>query len=149
MNNSDTEYSYVNTNVIEAPESDYLYIQPSQIKNAGNGLFTAMEIYEDEIISLFKGEIINNQEATIRAKQGNDRYFINLLDDTILDSMHTDCYAKYANDAEGLSTSSKFKNNTTITLDEGYNVCIKASRNIEPGEELFCGYGESYWEKHS
>ena len=149
MNNSDTKDSYVNTNAIEAPESDYLYIQPSQIKNAGNGLFTAMEIYEDEIISLFKGEIINNQEAAIRAKQGNDRYFINLLDDTILDSMHTDCYAKYANDAEGLSTSSKFKNNTTITLDEDYNVCIKASRNIEPGEELFCGYGESYWEKHS
>jgi len=149
LNNSDTEDSYVSTNAIEAPESDYLYIQPSQIKNAGNGLFTAMEIFEGEIISLFKGEIINNEEAKLRAEQNNDRYFINLLDDTILDSMHTDCYAKYANDAEGLCTSSKFKNNTTITLDEDYNVCIKASRNIEPGEELFCGYGESYWEKHS
>ncbi|WP_246284996.1 SET domain-containing protein-lysine N-methyltransferase [Winogradskyella wichelsiae] len=149
MNNTDIEDSYVNTNAIEAPESDYLYIQPSQIKNAGNGLFTAMEIYEDEIISLFKGEIINNDEAKLRAEQNNDKYFINLLDDTIMDSMHTDCYAKYANDAEGLSTSSKFKNNTTITLDEDHNVCIKASRNIEPGEELFCGYGESYWEKHS
>lgn len=148
MNKSKTKDLYINTNTIEAPESDYLYIQPSQIKNAGNGLFTAMEIYEDEIISLFKGEVISNQEAKTRAEQNKDQYFINLLDSTIMDSMHTDCFAKYANDAEGLSSHSNLKNNVIITLDDDSNVCIKASRNIEPGEELFCSYGKSYWEKH-
>lgn len=147
MIDSNTEDHYTSTNTIEAPESDYLFIQPSQIKNAGKGLFTAIDIYEDEIISLFKGEIIDNKEAAIRAQQNKDRYFINLLDGTIMDSMHTDCYAKYANDAEGLSQNN-FKNNAAITLDDDNNVCIKATKNIDYGEEVFCSYGKPYWKKH-
>ena len=147
MNSSNKEEDYISINIIEAPESDYLYIEASQIKNAGKGLFTAIDIYKDEIISLFKGEIIDNKEAEIRAQQNKDRYFINLLDGTIMDSMHTDCYAKYANDAEGLSESN-FKNNAAITLDDDNNVCIKATKNIEYGEEVFCSYGKPYWKKH-
>jgi len=134
--------------IIESPESDYLYTESSQIKDAGKGLFTAIEIFEHEIISIFKGEIINNEEAKKRAQQNEDLYFINLLDGNIMDSMHTDCYAKYANDAKGL-THSSFKNNAIITLDEDDNVCIKASKNINPGEEIFCSYGKPYWKKHS
>ncbi|WP_299107089.1 SET domain-containing protein [uncultured Winogradskyella sp.] len=148
MSDSNTEDHYTSTNTIEAPESDYLFIQPSQIKNAGKGLFTAIDIYEDEIISLFKGEIIDNKEAAIRSQQNKDRYFINLLDGNIMDSMHTDCYAKYANDAEGLSQNN-FKNNAAITLDDDNNVCIKATKNIDYGEEVFCSYGKPYWKKHS
>lgn len=147
MNDSNTEEHYISTNTIEAPESDYLFIQPSQIKHAGQGLFTAVDIYKDEIISLFKGEIIDNKEAAIRAQQNKDRYFINLLDGNIMDSMYTDCYAKYANDAEGLSQSN-FKNNAAITLDDDKNVCIKAIKDIDYGEEVFCSYGKSYWKKH-
>ena len=147
MNSSNKEEEYISINIIEAPESDYLYIEASQIKNAGKGLFTAIDIYKDEIISLFKGEIIDNKEAETRAQQNKDRYFINLLDGTIMDSMHTDCYAKYANDAEGLSESN-FKNNAAITLDDDNNVCIKATKNIEYGEEVFCSYGKPYWKKH-
>jgi|TARA_R110002050_G_scaffold153931_9_gene281701 hypothetical protein len=148
LSDSNTEDHYTSTNTIEAPESDYLFIQPSQIKNAGKGLFTAIDIYEDEIISLFKGEIIDNKEAAIRSQQNKDRYFINLLDGNIMDSMHTDCYAKYANDAEGLSQNN-FKNNAAITLDDDNNVCIKATKNIDYGEEVFCSYGKPYWKKHS
>ncbi len=148
MNRPNTKDHYIQTNTIEAPESDYLYIKPSQIKNAGKGLFTAIDIYKDEIISLFKGEIITNTEAGKRAQLNADKYFINLLDDSILDSMHTDCYAKYANDAKGLS-SSNFKNNAKITLDDDNNVCVKASKKIKSGEEVFCSYGKRYWKKHS
>ncbi len=147
MKSSNTEDHYIETNSIEALESDYLYIKSSQIKNAGKGLFTAIVIYKDEIISLFKGEVIANKEAKKRAQQNDDKYFINLLDGSILDSMHRDCYAKYANDAEGLSSSS-FKNNAKITLDDDNNVCIKASKKMKSGEEVFCSYGKRYWEKH-
>ncbi len=148
MKSSNTEDHYIETNSIEALESDYLYIKSSQIKNAGKGLFTAIDIYKDEIISLFKGEIIANKEAKKRAQLNDDKYFINLLDGSILDSMHKDCYAKYANDAEGLSRSN-FKNNTKITLDDDNNVCLKASKKIKSGEEVFCSYGKRYWKKHS
>lgn len=132
---------------IEAPESDYLYIQDSQIPNAGKGLFTAIDIYPNEIISLFKGEILTNEEAQKRVSEGNDRYFINMLDGSILDSMNVDCFAKYANDAEAFSKL-EFKNNSKITLDDDDNVCIVATKKIKSQQEIFCSYGAKYWKKH-
>ena len=135
-------------NTIEALESDYLYIKPSQIENAGNGLYTAIDIYKNETISLFKGKIITNKEAEKRVKQHKDRYFINLLDGSIMDSMDVDCFAKYANDAQGLSNNN-FKNNAEITLDDDENVCINAIKAITSGQEIFCSYGKPYWKKHN
>ena len=44
-----------NSNSIEAQETDYLFIKTSQLVNSGNGLFTAITIYKDEVISHFKG----------------------------------------------------------------------------------------------
>lgn len=137
-----------NSNAIEALESDYLYVALSQLPNSGNGLFTAIPIYKDEVISLFKGEILTELQAKLRAKKRNDKYFINMIDGSIMDSMHTKCFAKYANDAEGFSKS-KFKNSSKISLDEDDNVCIIATKNIKIGEEIFCGYGKAYWKKHS
>lgn len=132
---------------IEAPESDYLYIQDSQITNAGKGLFTAIDIYPNEIISLFKGEILTDNEAKKRVSEGKDRYFINMLDGSILDSMNVDCFAKYANDAEAFSKL-EFKNNSKITLDDDDNVCIVATKKIKSQQEIFCSYGVKYWKKH-
>lgn len=146
MNISNTN-SHNQNNTIEAREVDYLYIQPSQINNAGHGLFIAIDIYKNEIITLFKGEIINAEEAEKRINQNKDHYFINLLDGTIMDSHSTDCFAKFANDAKGV-TSSAFKNNAKITLDAANNVCLQATKNIKAGAEIFCSYGKRYWEKH-
>lgn len=53
----------LNDNQINAPESDYLFINHSQISNAGFGLYTAVTIYKDEIISVFKGKILSNEKA--------------------------------------------------------------------------------------
>mgnify|MGYP001549333118 FL=1 len=132
---------------IEAPESDYLYIQDSQITNAGKGLYTAIDIYPNEIISLFKGEILTDKEVQKRVSEGKDRYFINMLDGSILDSMNVDCFAKYANDAEAFSKL-EFKNNSKITLDDDDNVCIVATKKIKSQQEIFCSYGVKYWKKH-
>ncbi|MQP24352.1 SET domain-containing protein-lysine N-methyltransferase [Flavobacterium sp. LMO8] len=135
------------TNSIDAPESDYLYIQDSQISNAGKGLYTAIDIYPNEIISLFKGEILTEKEAQKRVSENNDRYFINRLDGSILDSMNVECFAKYANDAEAF-TKLEFKNNCKIALDEYENICIIATKKIKSGQEIFCSYGKKYWKKH-
>ncbi len=135
-------------NSIEAPESDYLFVGPSQLPNSGNGLFTAIAIYKDEVISIFKGELLTPLQAKLRANKGKDKYFISMPDGSMMDSMYTACFAKYANDAEGF-TKSKFKNSSKITLDEDGNVCIIATRNIKECEEIFCGYGKTYWKKHS
>lgn len=139
------EATYANTVTykIDADEQDYLYVKESQIKAAGKGLFTAIPIYKDEVICLFKGEYLSNEEALKRILIGEDRYFINLLQGGIMDSMHTDCFAKYANDVIGTT----FKTNSKISLDEEDNVCIVATRRIREGEEIFCSYGKQYWKK--
>jgi len=140
------KYSNTITYTIDCPEEDYLYIKDSQIEGAGKGLFTAIKIFKDEIISVFKGEILTSFEIKKRMQNNTDSYFINMVDGSIMDSMHVKCFAKYANDAEGTSRS-VFKNNSKISLDENDNVCIVATKNIKAGEEIFCSYGKQYWSK--
>ncbi|WP_430400873.1 SET domain-containing protein-lysine N-methyltransferase [Flavobacterium sp.] len=135
-------------NYISAPEVDYLYVTTSKLSNAGKGLYSAIQIYKDEIISVFKGEIITDEVAKIRVELNQDQYFINMLDGSIMDSMNVECFAKYANDAEGFA-SSKYKNNSKIALDEENNVCIIATKTIKSEDEIFCSYGKKYWKKHS
>jgi hypothetical protein len=138
------KYSNSTTYKIEAKEQDYLYINESQIPGSGKGLFTAIPIYKDEVISIFKGEILSGIEAQYRAANGKSGYFINLPDGTTLDSMKVKCFAKYANDALGF-VKTKYKINSKITLDENGSVCIVAKKNILVGEEIFCSYGNKYW----
>ncbi|MGB5030556.1 MAG: SET domain-containing protein-lysine N-methyltransferase [Saprospiraceae bacterium] len=132
---------------IEAPESAYLYIAPSQIPSAGHGLYTLIDIYKEEIIAQYKGRILTSDQIKFRVERFRDQYFINLPNGCILDSMNHKCFAKYANDATGKSASS-FKNNAKITLDDEDHVCLIALKNIKSGEEIFCSYGSSYWKKH-
>ena len=132
---------------IDAKETDYLYVKKSQIPNTGNGLYTALPIYENEIISIFKGEILQDKEAEKRAKNGADAYFINMLDGTIMDSMNVKCFAKYANDVVGL-VKTKFIINAIITIDDDENVCLVTTRDIQKDEEIFCSYGNNYWENY-
>ena len=132
---------------IEAPESEYLYLETSQLANAGKGLFTAIKIYKEDIISIFKGEILTETQAELRVKTNKDQYFINMIDGTIMDSMNTECFAKYANDATGFQQK-KFQNNAEIGLDDENNVCLIATKKIKLAEEIFCNYGKRYWKKH-
>jgi SET domain-containing protein len=133
---------------IDCPEEYYLYVKASQIEGAGKGLFTAIKIFKDEIISVFKGELLTATEIKKRIKNNADAYFINMVDGRIMDCMNTGCFAKYANDAKGIGKS-EFKNNSVISLDEQDNVCIVATKTIKAGEEIFCSYGKRYWEKYA
>jgi uncharacterized protein len=131
---------------IDARESDYLYVSGSRIPGAGNGLFTAIPIWKHEIISRFRGKLLSQEEADQRAKAGQNQYFISMPDGSIMDSMNSKCFARYANDAEGrIKTGSGL--NSVITLDDENHVCLVAIRDINAGEEIFCSYGKRYWRK--
>jgi uncharacterized protein len=140
------QYYVESPDKIDLKERDYLYVQTSQIPNSGKGLYTSLPIYTNEIISVFKGKILSDKDAASKAKNGSDRYFINMLDGSIMDSMSVKCFAKYANDAENFIKTG-FSNNSTITLDDDNNICLVAIRDILEGEEIFCSYGSKYWEK--
>ena len=138
--------TFENYDSLDADEEDYLYVDTSQIPNSGKGLFTSIPIEKDEIISKYIGEILSEVEAQKRVDDKNDQYFMNLPSGEVFDCKFTKCFAKYANDAEGLPT--KFRNNSTIAMDDDDNVVLVAKRDIKAGEEIFTGYGRSYWKKH-
>lgn len=131
---------------IELEEKEYLHISTSNIKNAGKGLFTFIDIYKGELISIFKGEILTEKEAKKRAKKNEDSYFITMLDSSTMDSNYVFCYAKYANDCNGISKT-KFKNNSVISINEQGQPCLVATTDIKAGNEIFCSYGKAYWNK--
>lgn len=135
------------SNKIEAEEVDFLYVKPSQISNAGQGLYTAVKIYKDEVIAIYNGEIIGPREVQKRIEQNADQYFITRLDGKILDSKNVECFAKYANDAQALPNK-HLKNNAYIGIGSRNKICLIAKKNIQAGEEIFCSYGASYWRKH-
>lgn len=61
--------SYELPEAIDAKESEYLYLDKSSIRGAGKGLFTSIPIYKNEIISLFKGKILSNEDCVRRAER--------------------------------------------------------------------------------
>jgi SET domain-containing protein len=129
---------------IDLDESDYLQSKPSQIPNSGMGLFTTIDIEPGEIISKFIGEILTAKEYRTRKAAGEDDYFMNLPSGKTLDCRMTKCFAKYANDAEGLKTP--FKNNSFISMNDEGDVVIVAKKPIRAGEEIFVSYGKNYWQ---
>lgn len=132
---------------IDAPESDYLYVSQSQIEGAGMGLFTAITIHKDEVICLYGGEIIGEAEAIKRVAEFQDKYFIAMPNGKYLDSINSNCFGRYANDADGKAPGTT-KNNAKIALSDSGKVCLVALRKIKVGQEIFCAYGQAYWQKH-
>lgn len=139
---------HVAVNQVGIPESDYLYIKESQLPDSGRGLFTAVALFKDEEITVFKGDVITEKQIRERVLAEHDKYFIALLNGRILDCMHTECFAKYANDARGY-TSGMFSNNAKIMINDQNEVCLMAVKKIKAGDEIFCGYGKRYWKKHA
>lgn len=131
-------------NQIDLDESEYLYVSKSKLTNAGNGLFTAIMIYKDEVIAIYKGKVLSKKETNKRARENNNQFFIELLNGKILDCNNIDGFAKFANDAKG-NTATRFSNNAKIGLTEKQVVCLIASRKINIGEEIYCSYGKRYW----
>lgn len=131
---------------IDSDEEDYLYVKTSQIPNSGRGLFTAIDIEIDEVISIFKGEVLSDDEVKSRTESGDDDYFMNLPNGDILDCKRTECFAKYANDAEGSNTG--FRNNCIISMNDD-DVVLVATQDIKAGDEIFVEYGENYWNNNS
>ena len=140
-----SKHDFTSPDRIDAEEEDYLYVAKSNIPNAGNGLFTAMDIYPNERISVFKGELLNENEASKRAGQKLDAYFMNTPNGGVMDAMQVECFAKYANDDEA-NGNKVVRTNAIITMDENEEICLVALKKIKAGSEIFCAYGAKYWQ---
>jgi SET domain-containing protein len=121
----------------------HLKIKHSNIKSAGMGLFTSVNISKGTRIVEYKGRITTWKEVERDIENGylykvNPQHVIDAKEDPKL-------LARYVNDANGLKKVNGLTNNC-IYVQEGLRVYIDAMKDIPAGSELLVAYGKLYWE---
>ncbi len=121
-----------------------LYIAESSIPGAGLGLFTKVFIPKGTRVVEYKGKITT--WAAVDSQDGLNPYIYFVSDNHVIDaSKRKKSLARYINDARGMKKI-KGLNNNAYYIEEDVRVFIDASKNIQPGEEIFVGYGKEYWD---
>lgn len=122
----------------------YLFTKPSNIPEAGQGLFTSIFIPKGTRIIEYTGKVTNWEDADHR--EGLNAYIYFLSDDHVIDAARRKkSMARYANDARGMKKIKGLTNNSEY-VEEGNKVYIEATKNIPEGEEILVSYGKEYWD---
>lgn len=126
-----------------------LYVAPSQIKNAGNGLYAGPYGFEkDDIIGVYSEPWNQVSLGTLERRCKHDHCWDYVFCNDG-QKPKTKCWdgldirstvVRNANDAH----ASKFRNNAYFDVVKG-KVYVIASRNIKPNSEIFLNYGPSYF----
>jgi len=112
-----------------------LRIDKSNIKEAGLGVFTNDFIPANTFIDYYKGNTCSGIKGGL--------YFFAINNIVGIDAQsYPRCYMAMLNDVY----KSSFTVNCEFIIDEeAKTVEIYSCKNIEPDEELFISYGDSYW----
>jgi SET domain-containing protein len=121
----------------------HLEIKPSTLPGSGMGLFTKTFIPKGSRIVEYKGRITTWKEVEHDSDNG---YIFTVTPKHVIDARpHKKALARYANDARGLSRVKGLTNNCVYNR-EGLKIYIESVRDIQPGSEIFVGYGKDYWD---
>ena len=122
----------------------YLKVKPSTLPGCGKGLFTKVFIPKGMMITEHTGKITSMKEAD---KEDRDNaYLFYVARNHVIDAKgDKKMLARYANDATGFTRVPGFKNNAQYVVEDK-RVFIVAKKDIQPGEEIFVGYGKQYWD---
>jgi len=125
-----------------------LNVEPSNIPNAGNGIFTYQPIKKETLIGYYDGVLKKDDGSCV------GDYSFSLNKTWYVDARtFPRAYIAMINDAHG----STFKNNCEFRLELedpvtgkkrkpcDRKITLWALRNIKAGEELFADYGVDYW----
>lgn len=136
--------------------SDYLKleIRPSQIPNAGNGVFVTQPIVQNEIITEYRGNIVEYKQ---NEQMPSDRcHFISptlMIDSDNVGGMVNDLVdlrQLTVEEMRNIVDGGNFPKHPNLDYNCAYarvqqKVLIMALRDINVGEELYVNYGRSYW----
>ena len=123
-----------------------LRVKKSRLPDAGMGLFTTVAIPKGTRIVEYVGKISTWKE--VKHDQGENGYIYYVKRNHVIDARRMkSALARYANDASGISRVKGLKNNAQY-VEEGIKVYIQATRDLQPGEEIFVAYGKEYWDEH-
>ena len=121
-----------------------LLTKKSKLANAGKGLFTKKAIAKGTRITEYKGRVQPWKE--VKHEDGYNGYLMYINRNTVINGLHhKKTFARYANDAIGLTRITGVRNNAEF-VSEGRRCFLEALRDINAGEEIFAGYGKEYWD---
>ena len=149
-----------------------LEITKSTIKDAGNGLFTRVAINKGDIITTyygdyFKGQDVRSTSHRIKKELSEDYCLVTPVDIFSKDrplklygnmnpaKSRGKGLAQFANDVYKIKDWSRHSFSKSVKkANEKYNSIfyssypyplLIATRDIQPGEEIFASYGTNYW----
>ena len=121
-----------------------LAIKKSTLPQAGKGLFTRSFIAAGTRIVEYKGRVTTWNE--VKEKEADNVYIMYVNRNHVINAEpFKNALARYANDAKGVGKISGLRNNAVYATVKK-RVYIKATRDIEAGEEILVDYGKAYWQ---
>lgn len=122
---------------------DNLRIKPSNIVNAGKGLFAwTKPILARKKFTKYTGRKMTAREVTQKYGQGLAEYALCDRGRCIDANYTTDAAGRFSNDSRG----SRYRNNAEYR-GRNYKFYLKSTKRVRPHEEIFCNYGNSYWKE--
>jgi hypothetical protein len=125
-----------------------LAVAQSTVPGAGLGLFVAKNakpIKRGERIALYSGdwiELLPDDDGEIGGP-----YFLQITRRSGIDAARTNTgLGRWANAPKG--TRGRRPNAQLVADTRNRQGALRASRTIQPGEEILCSYGRSYWGRH-
>ena len=124
-----------------------LGIKPSNIPNAGSGLFTYKEIPAKKTICVYSGDVLTVDNYIAN----NSGYGIAIPNGRIVDAKSTQsCLGRYANNCRPMDkTAGNCNGNNAkfsiLTRAGQTTIRIKSTKRIPAGSEIFVAYGSGFW----
>lgn len=135
-----------NLPIVKGPHDDVLVPRPSSILESGLGLFYAslQSFPPEQVLCYYYGHIHNFHSA--REQLQDASYLMLLHGDVLIDAGPLpEILSRYINDPlEETFVNCKFVPDTA-----NYRSRVVSTREIQPGEEIFCSYGEAYWSQQA
>ena len=121
----------------------HLFVKESTIPGAGKGLFTKVDIAKGSRVVEYKGRRTVWKEV----KNDSDNYYLYTINrNNVIDAGRTlTAFARYANDAKGLTRIKGITNNA-VYVNEGNRAFIETTKNIPAGAEILVDYTKPYWD---
>lgn len=140
--------------VIQRGHAKSLVLGESQLQGCGYGLFTAVDIAQDEFVIEYVGEVITQDEGVRREQRRGDvfktkgsvSYIFTLLeaDGLWVDAATYGNLSRYINHAPPGEVRGCNIVPNVVFVNAEYRIKFTALRNIKAGEELFFNYGEHF-----
>ncbi len=128
-------------------KEERLRVKTSSIPGAGRGVFATRHIRPGEVIGQYTGDLLRGDYSSRSDPNTGGVYYLQLNNHLCVDAARTDTHvSRFINDPRGTGQrpNCKFAHDGRTSI-----VRVRATRHIQPGQELLLSYGRTYWDAYN